>query len=207
MLSLYLVSSLNFAGLMALTAISFAILGRTLSARHNQQIAFGAILGLGAAIVSLQPIMIVNGIQIDPRNLFVGCAGAFVGPLAGIISFVMAAATRYYEGNGSANICVLSLLVATCAGLAWRHFTKDLEKIGEKHLLVLGLTISLSYFCTFLLPRNYWSEVFSAAVPFLTIINVMGTMVLGGFLERERRRERRERRLQSQASIDPLTGS
>ncbi|KAA2314689.1 GGDEF domain-containing protein [Pseudooceanicola sediminis] len=205
-MSLYLLSTANFAGLMALVAISYGIATRNLSHRLVRNIVLGLILGFGAAAASLQPVMHINGIQIDPRNLFVGCAGAFVGPLAGLISFVMAAVTRYYEDQPLAIVCIVSLFVATCAGLAWRHFTRNQERTSRKLLVGLGLTISLSYVCTFLLPRSYWGAVFSSAVPFLVVTNIIGTTVLGGFLERERRRARRWRRLQAQASIDPLTG-
>lgn len=206
MTSVYLVPAMNFAGLMALTAITFAVGRRMLSDNQSLQLVLGGILSVGAVVVSLQPIMIINGIQIDPRNLFVGCAGAFGGPIAAIIAFSMAAATRYVEGSASASVCVLSLLVATCAGLAWRHLTQNSGKIEQKHLLGLGLAISVSYVCTFMLPREFWLPVFSAAVPFLVVINIVGAMVLGGFLESERRRDQRERHLHDQASVDPLTG-
>lgn len=205
-MSVYLLSTANFAGLMALVAISFGVASRTISRPLLQKIALGVILGFGAAAASLQPFMFVNGLQIDPRNLFVGCAGAFVGPLAGIISFAMAALTRYYEGEPSAAVCILSLFVATCAGLAWRYFTRNRERTDERLLLVLGGAISLSYVCTFLLPSTYWATVFSSAVPFLVLTNLIGSSLLGGFLERERRRAKRWRRLQTQALLDPLTG-
>ena len=204
--SVYLVPAMNFAGLMALTAITFAVGRRVLSDNRSLQLALGGILSIGAVVVSLQPIMMINGIQIDPRNLFVGCAGAFGGPVAAIIAFSVAAATRYVEGSASASVCVLSLLVATCAGLAWRHLTQDAAKIDQKHLLALGLAISVSYVFTFMLPREFWWPVFSSAVPFLVVINIVGTMVLGGFLESERRRDQRERSLHDQAFVDPLTG-
>ncbi len=206
MIAQYIVPTVNFAGLMALIAVAFGFVVRTVPERHTRHAILGGILGLGAVLVSLQPVMVINGIQIDPRNLLVGCAGAFVGPLAGAITFAMAAATRYYESGQSANVCVVSLLVATCAGLLWRRFTHANERTDAKHLIALGLTISLSYICTFLLPREAWAPVFINAVPFLTTTNIIGAVVLGGFLERERRRAIRERRLQHQANIDPLTG-
>ena len=205
-MSQYVIMTVNFAGLMALTAIAFGLVLKSVAGRPAQQVLFGLVLGLGAAFVSLQPIMFVNGLQIDPRNLFVGCAGAFAGPLGGAISFAIAAATRYYEGDPSAYVCVLSLFLATAAGLAWRSLCWNRGQVGAVHLLLLGLGISLSYVCTFLLPREDWRTVFSSAIPFLTTTNVIGTLVLGGFLERERRRRLREDHLKDQASVDPLTG-
>ncbi|GGD47834.1 hypothetical protein GCM10011358_34590 [Sinisalibacter lacisalsi] len=45
------------------------------------------------------------------------------------------------------------------------------------------------------------------AVPVLIATNILGSMVLGGLLERHRHQEKRERKLLNQASYDPLTGA
>ena len=201
----YLTSTINLAGLMALIAFSFAGASRFVPRSMDRQIIYGMILGAGAVIISLQPIMHVNGIQIDPRNLFVGCAAAIVGPVAGLVTFIIAAYTRYYEAAPSASVCIFSLFVAGCAGLAWRHCTRNVKHKHAGHLAILGLTISLSYSSTFLLPREHWQGVFSTATPVLTIINVVGAIVLGGFLEFHRRQKEQEAILRNQASFDPLT--
>lgn len=174
--------------------------------RAHQKFA-GMILGAGAVLVSLQPIMSVSGVQNDPRNLLVGFAAAMFGPLAGMITFLMAAATRYHEAAPSANVCVFSLFVAGCAGLAWRHFTRNVERKRVVHFIILGLTISLSYLSTFLLPSDHWPGIFMTAVPVLIVTNILGAMVLGGLLERHRHQANRERELFDQATFDPLTGA
>jgi diguanylate cyclase len=206
MLTQYLISTLNLAGMMALIALSFSGASKLISHNMGRQILYGLILGAGAVFVSIQPIMHVNGIQNDPRNLLVGCAAAIFGPVAGLITFMIAATTRYHEAAPSANVCVISLFVAGCAGLAWRQYTRNLVSKNEGHFAILGLTISLSYFTTFLLPREDWHGIFSTAVPVLTIVNVIGAVILGGFLERHRLRNERERTLLDHASFDPLTG-
>lgn len=203
----YLISMLNLAGLMALIAVAFHGAFRLAPRSLVQQIVFGMILGAGAILVSLQPIMNVNGIQNDTRNLFVGIAAAIFGPLAGIITFLIAATTRYYEAAPSANVCVFSLFVAGCAGLVWRHYTRNIERKREIHFILLGLTISLSYVSTFLLPREHWQGIFMTAVPVLILTNIIGAMVLGGLLEGHHRQKEREQRLLDQASFDPLTGA
>ncbi|TPW30872.1 diguanylate cyclase [Martelella alba] len=205
-MSQYLILIVNFAGMMALTAIAFAFVMRSVTVAYARQVLLGFILGLGATLVSFQPVMHINGLQIDPRNLFVGCAGAFAGPIGGLISFTMAAATRYLEEGPSANVCVLSLFLATCLGLVWRLMVSRSGQMTRIHLLLLGPAISLSFVCTFLLPRSDWAPVFSYAIPFLVVTNIIGAFVLGGFLERERRRDLREKALRVQASVDPLTG-
>lgn len=207
MISHYLISILNLAGLMALIAVAFYGAFRLISHGVVQKILFGMILGVGAIFAFLQPIMHVSGIQNDPRNLFVGISAAIFGPLAGIVTFLVAASTRYYEGGPSANVCVISLFVAGCAGLAWRHYTRNLAHKRQVHFIILGLTISLSYLSTFLLPRDYWLGVFSTAVPILILTNILGAMILGGLLERHHNQEERERELHNHASFDPLTGA
>jgi len=202
----YVISTLNLAGLMALTAIIFASAAKLVSKNIFRQVLFGLTLGVGAVLISLQPIMHVNGIQIDPRNLFVGCAAAIIGPIGGIITFLIAAATRYHEAAPSANVCIFSQFVAGCAGLVWRYFTKDIKDKNEGHLAILGLMISMSFLSTFLLPRDDWRGVFTNAVPLLILINIIGAMVLGGFIERQRQQKERELELLDQASFDPLTG-
>lgn len=203
----YLISTLNLAGLMALIAVAFYGAFRLTSRSLVQQIIFGVILGAGAIFVSLQPIMNVNEIQNDTRNLFVGIVAAIFGPLAGAITFLIAATTRYHEAAPSANVCILSLFIAGCAGLVWRHYTRNVERKREVHFIVLGLTISLSYVSTFLLPREHWQGIFMTAVPILVMTNIIGAMVLGGLLEGHHRQKERERKLLDQASFDPLTGA
>ncbi|WP_188530244.1 GGDEF domain-containing protein [Sinisalibacter lacisalsi] len=207
MTSQYLISILNLAGLMALIAVAFYGAFKLASHSIIQQKFAGMILGAGAVLVSLQPIMHASGVQNDPRNLFVGIAAAIFGPLAGIITFLFAATTRYYQAAPSANVCVFSLFVAGCAGLVWRHYTRNAERKREVHFIILGLTISMSYLSTFLLPRDHWQEIFMTAVPVLIATNILGSMVLGGLLERHRHQEKRERKLLNQASYDPLTGA
>lgn len=207
MTSQHLISILNLAGLMALIAIAFYGAFRLVSRSIIQQLLFGGILGTGAVLISLQPIMHVNGIQNDPRNLFVGSAAAIFGPIAGLVAFLFAATTRYYEAAPSANVCIFSLFVAGCAGLVWRHYTRNVDSKREVHFILLGLTISLSYISTFLLPRDHWQGIFMTAVPVLVLTNVIGALVLGGLLERHHQQEIRERKLLDQASFDPLTGA
>lgn len=192
---------------MALIAATFYGAFKLTSQSVAQQILFGVILGAGAVLVSLQPIMHVSGIQNDTRNLFVGIAAAIFGPLAGIIAFAIAAATRYFEAAPSANVCIFSLFVAGCAGLFWRHCTRNIERKREVHFIVLGLTISLSYISTFLLPRDHWYDIFTTAVPILIATNIIGALVLGSLLERQHDQKKREKKLLSQASLDPLTGA
>jgi diguanylate cyclase len=202
----YLISTLNLAGLMALIAVAFYGAFKLATRSLVQQIVFGMILGAGAILVSLQPIMNVNGIQNDTRNLFVGIAAAIFGTIAGVITFLIAATTRYYEAAPSANVCVFSLFVAGCIGLVWRYYTRNVERKREVHFMTLGLTISLSYVSTFLLPREHWQGIFMTAVPVLVMTNIIGAMVLGGLLEGHHRQKEREKRLLDQASFDSLTG-
>lgn len=207
MISQYFLSILNLAGLMALTAISFIGASRLASKGMAQKVMVGAILGFGAVAISLQPIMHVSGIQIDPRNLFVGISAAIFGPLAGVVTFVIAAATRYHQAAPSAYVCIFSLFVAGCAGLGWRRYTRNVGNKRVEHFIALGLIISISYLSTFLLPRESWRGVFSSAVPVLIATNLAGALVLGGILERHRQQQEREQRLTDQASRDPLTGA
>lgn len=205
MLSQYFMPVLNLAGLMALIALSFSATSRLSLNKTVQQMVFGTILGVGAVLVYLQPIMNVSGIQNDPRNLFVGLAAAIFGPISGLIVFLIAAFTRYHEAAPSASVCIFSLFTAGCAGLCWRHFTRDVEEKNEAHFVVLGLTISLSYLSTFFLPREHWQDIFSTAVPVLTTTNIIGSLLLGSLLERHRRQTEREQKLLNLASSDPLT--
>jgi diguanylate cyclase len=192
---------------MALLALAIYGASKLASRSMAQKIVFGMILGVGAVLVSLQPIMHVSGIQNDPRNLFVGIAAAIFGPLAGVIAFLIAAATRYHEAAPSASVCIFSLFVAGCAGLIWRHYTRNVERKREVHFILLGLTISLSYISTFLLPRDHWQDIFTNAVPVLIATNIIGALVLGCLLERYHNQSRRESKLLDQASFDPLTGA
>lgn len=203
----HLISILNLAGLMALIAVAFFGVFKLMSHSILRQLLFGMILGVGAIFAFMQPIMHVSGIQNDPRNLFVGISAAIFGPVAGIVTFLIAAATRYYEAGPWAHVCVVSLFFAGCAGLVWRRHTRHLLRKHLVHFIILGLTISLSYFSTFLLPPDHWASIFTTAVPILTLTNVIGALILGGLLERHQTQKERERELVNHALFDPLTGA
>ena len=195
---------MNLAGLMALIAAGIIGTSRFVSKVEAQSVLFGCILGSGAAIISAQPLMHINDLQIDPRNLFVGCAAAIFGPLAGLVTFIIAAITRYQEDIPFSYVCIFSLFLSGCMGLVWKIYFDGQEK-NHKRFATLGLFISTSYISTFLLPKEYWSSVFYEAIPLLVLVNMLGSLVLGGFLSWSQKQNEFQEQLMRQASYDPLT--
>ncbi|MFC0805272.1 hypothetical protein ACFHWW_07355 [Ensifer sp. P24N7] len=72
---------LNSLGLMALLAILYGSLLRRLISESLRNLVIGILFGGAAAMAVFQPVYLGSGVLVDARNLIVGCAAAFFGPV------------------------------------------------------------------------------------------------------------------------------
>jgi diguanylate cyclase len=198
---------LNSATLIASIALMYGGVQRMISRTPLRDAVLGLIFGAGASLSMLQPMVMSQGVIVDARSLFLGFAGAFVGPLGAGVALIVAATARLMFGvTQAAMIGVVSMLLATAMGLMWPRLSERLGLRGIKGFLLLGLMVSTSLVTLMFLslsadaPPKLW------LAALLIAYNLAGTLTLGGVIARDHRRDRRERAAQRDADTDSLTG-
>ncbi|RHZ91183.1 diguanylate cyclase [Cereibacter sphaeroides] len=193
--------------LMAGIVLLFGYVQRHMPSRLLRSIVSGILFGLGAMLSMNEPLVVVPGAIFDDRCLFIGFAGAFVGPSGAVAALAVGAATRLLiDTTPAAIIGVLSMAGAAAAGLIWSRWRVTNMKPWMCHLL-LGSMISVPLLLIVFvpLPENE-SPSLTLVIASLTLNNVAGSLLLGGILTQERRRAKLERVSQKNAETDPLTG-
>ncbi|MNH84109.1 Phytochrome-like protein cph2 [compost metagenome] len=104
--------------------------------------AFGILFGLGAISLMLIPFQLGSGFFIDLRMTMIGTSAFIGGPLAGIVTTIIAAAFRVYLGGAGAAIGLVGIAFACAAGLVgWRLKTKDAPSLKANVLFSLVMAI------------------------------------------------------------------
>ncbi len=104
--------------------------------------AFGILFGLGAISLMLIPFQLGSGFFIDLRMTMIGTSAFIGGPLAGIVTTIIAAAFRVYLGGAGATIGLVGIAFACAAGLVgWRLKTKDAPSLKANVLFSLVMAI------------------------------------------------------------------
>lgn len=197
---------LNSLGLMALLAILYGSLLRRHISETLRNLAIGVLFGGAAAMAVFQPVYLGSGVLVDARNLIVGCAAAFFGPVGASATLLITATARVHAGGLGVPAGLMSMGIAYLMGVLWARWIRSRFDHAFVSFLALGAMVSLSLLGTVLLPANLRTRLLADIGLFSVGFNLLGAVVLGGFIERERRQAARERRLSNEAKIDPLTG-
>ena len=194
------------AGL-ALVSILYGVIGRRVSGDGPRRIALGLLFGAAALIAMTHPMRLAPGVIVDMRHLPIAFAGAFAGPVPMAIALAMGAAGRLAIGGGGALAGVVGMTVAGLAGLWWARLQADRQgRPPLARLALLGVMICAHLAAAFLLPIDLALEFLGRFAPAMAAFNLVGTLVVGGAIERERALALTERDLRRSASRDALTG-
>ncbi|MDZ4369714.1 MAG: diguanylate cyclase [Afipia sp.] len=197
---------LNSFGLAALIAVAFGVSLRLNVHPLLSRAFIGSLFGAAAALAMRNPILITEGVFIDPRNLFVGLSAAFLGPVGALMCFCIAAIYRILMGGLGVSAGLLSMAIAASAGLAWAHLMRNKACTRPQCLLLLGGMISFGLVGTLVLPREAMIALIANAGPYVVGFNLVGAVLFGSLMERERITAHRFGQLKAQATTDPLTG-
>lgn len=195
----------NFA-LMALAAVLYGIILRLDYPRDVRRILGGIMFGAGAAVSMMDPLRIAPGVIVDLRSLFIGFSGAFLGPVAMVISLTIGAVTRYQIGGIGVVPGIVAMTLAGCSGTLWGYLMRNRSRASIRHMLLLGLMLCAGLLAFLLLPPEIRATAFKSAAPYAAACYILGALLLGTFVERERFYAMRERRLTNEVNTDPLTG-
>nr|WP_175428622.1 ATP-binding protein [Azospirillum argentinense] len=146
---------------------------------------FGGVAVLGMA----DPVQVAPGLFIDARNVIVGLAGPFGGPLAGVAAAAVAGAFRVWMGGPGVVAGVASLTGAGLIGVLVAAAARRSGRFGNRHLAVLALLVTvMAPFSFLLLPPDMARRLMDTALVPLSLGNFFGTLALGTFLRKEQER-------------------
>lgn len=196
---------LNGCGAMALVAILFGQIERLRLTPFVQSCLQGLLFGSGAAVAIYSGTQVLPGFFVDARSIFVAFSGAFAGPLAAVVTMLIALMARLLKGGDGMYAAMVALPKAAAAGLLWRSM---LGRRKARLPCLLGLGIAAS--STLLVSPFFISLgqliAMSGSIAMVVATNLILATILGSFIERERRHRHREAQLYEESRIDPLTG-
>lgn len=143
-----------------------------------RSVLFGVTMGLGAVATIVMAAEVEPGRLIDLRACLLAVAAFFGGPIAAVISVVLAAGWRLLLGGGSAGLGVALILVVSAAGLTLRGLVGR-RPVQEWHALALGLVVGAANIgaAIFADPISDLSRTIPAYLGPMILLNLVGIML------------------------------
>jgi diguanylate cyclase (GGDEF)-like protein/PAS domain S-box-containing protein len=167
--------------------------------------AFGVLFGLGSVGVMLIPFQLNEGFFIDLRMPMIGTAAFIGGPVAGLVTAVIAAAFRLYLGGAGALVGLAGVAIACGVGLAG-YYLKGREAPGLKQSLLFSLVMAICSMAPAFMVA--WSlEVYTGPhirLPFMSLVFLATLMACAALSNELKRRETEERNHMYRRVIDSL---
>ena len=192
--------------LLALLSVAYGEVLRRLPSPVAGRLILGALFGAAAVVAMLDSFQIVPGMFVDLRALPVAFAGAFLGPQGLAASLAVSGAARLVLGGAGVPAGLVVMAVAGGMGLLWAKLTQAQPRRGARAFMLLSVMISCHLIAAVLMPATAALQFLVEIAPAVVLLNVVGTVVVGAVIERERLRVAREVALDTDAATDPLTG-
>lgn len=199
---------LNTIGVMALLGVLYGASLRRCMASWLTSGVLGVAFGLGILAAISQPITLGASVILGSHLLLAGFAGAFLPPLGALVAFCLAASGWLALNAVSGLVEVFALATAGAMGMVWAALmeARNRAHAGVPCFVALGVLVSWSLVSAVFLPHaQAWALVVQSG-PWFAGFNILGALVFGSFIERERRNAAREQSLAEAANTDPLTG-
>ena len=188
----FLLSLAQNIGLFAVVVVAFLqVRARAPSpASLPAQVLFGLLFGGAAILGMLDPIRVAPGLFVDGRTVIVALAGPFAGPAGGVVAALVAGGFRWWLGGAGVFAGVVSLAVAAAIGIAFHAIARRRGEFGSGHLLALAVAVTLATPASIaLLPDELGGRMLRMALVPLMTGQLLGTLVLGTMLRKERQRQ------------------
>lgn len=146
----------NLSMLVALSIISGFVYNRWRGSTDMGAILQGVLFGIVAILGMLNPLVLTEGLVFDGRSVVISLCALFFGPVAGVISAVMAIVLRVFQGGIGAVMGVSVITASATIGIVYYYRRKHRDRrITTKFLLGFGLIVHTTMLaCTFLLPKE-----------------------------------------------------
>ncbi len=194
-------------GLLALLTITFSLVHGMSWRREVRHAVLGVCFGVGAVMAMMQPIAVASGVIVDTRNLFIGFAGAFIGPIGAVFALIVGATARIVIGGSGLALGLTSMVMVSVIGTLWGLNRLRPPVMTPLLCVFMGLSFSLTLLLGLAVLRGPALQNYLPIIPFILLFNIGGSVIFGLLFERERRSARRERQLQKDAQLDPLTAA
>jgi len=170
-----------------------------------QGYAFGLLFGLGAIGVMLIPFQLGQGFFIDLRMTMIGTAAFIGGPIAGLVTALIAAAFRLYLGGAGAAIGLVGIAFACVAGLIGCRL-KVKEAPTLKANVLFSLVIAIGAMAPGFIYALYQDIDTGPQIrlPYMTLVFVATLMACVALSNEIRRRETEARNHMYRHVIDSL---
>lgn len=138
----YLDLIFNLSLLVALSVVSGFLDKRFSRDTRTGALLQGALFGAVAIVGMLRPLTLGPGLIFDGRSVMLSLCALFFGPLAAVVSCVMALACRISIGGAGLIMGILTSLSSTAIGLIFFYQNKSsLHPPSAKLLYVMGLAV------------------------------------------------------------------
>lgn len=206
MSQLELVPMIYGLGLMGLCGISFGMIHRCFRQTMVRSVLVGLVFSVMAILAMQLPVQLREGIILDARAVMVGLASAFGGVPAAILSAVIVGLYRLHLGGMGAVAGAVGILASAVLGQIWRWRVGRVLRPSLLQLAGLGGLLALQTLSTFILPWHIAVDLLSSVAMMLTLSSIVGALIMGSLIERERRYILTEDHWRRTASTDSLTG-
>lgn len=151
-------------------------------------LAFGLVMGVGAITVMAVPVQLTQGVLVDLRYTLIALSGLFGGPIAGLVTGVIAGSFRLYEGGVGAFagcVSILATLIVATAG----HLLLRGRAPGRLDILVVAAAVAVgSRVGLAVLPWPIVESYLSTAALPSALLDFAAIVLAGLALYQERRR-------------------
>ena len=196
---------IRLLGEVALVSVAFGSITRLGLPKAYQQAAYGVLFGFASAITLLSPVAFSNGVTIDGHYLAVAFSAAFGGPITLLITVPIGAVLRSWLQAPVAPSYFVSVIAVGLLGLTWHVSVRPRLKTSLLSLTCLGAILSLQLLLFFLLPIETALPLFLGTLPAGSVTCIIGSILMGKFIEREFRHINIERAWAREALTDVLT--
>ncbi len=185
--------SLIQSGAVAVIAVMFAsALGARLERRPGvKTVLIGLVFG-GVAILSmLSPVEVAEGFRVDARNVLVGLSLYVGGPVAAVLTALLAIGMRFWLGGAGAMSGFFGVAVVTVvASLVWVAFKLSRRSVlGGTFLITLAVAVGLAPVLTVLIMSSGNFELNILILTYVVPTNIIGILALGRLLLIDRERQ------------------
>ncbi|MEH6718448.1 MAG: diguanylate cyclase [Aurantimonas endophytica] len=201
------VTLIHGVAMLALVALTYGFMVRTVSSVLSRGVAVGLTFGLGAVSTMADPIVMQQGVIIDARGVILTLAGPFGGAVAAAVAAACAIAFRLWLGGVGAPVGCITILVSALVGVVFAHRVSLRQgAYSLRQLAALAVFGSLHGFTVLLVLVSIPVPGLVGSLIPLCMLNFAGVVVLGSFLSAEGRRRHATRVLKKEAATDALTG-
>lgn len=151
------------------------------SPRILRSLITGVLFGIFAILNMLEPLRFSDGVMIDPRNVILMLAAALGGFRAGLTTFGIVAAYRFYIGGSGLEAGLASMLTAVIIGIIYNRYKRTKRDIVlDRDMLLVLLAVAVeSLLWTISLPDNLgWTLLPRISIPVLTAYTLSGLVMV-----------------------------